>query len=172
MASAMSSFSVVFCLSGHTGSINALAFSPDGLYLASGADDGIIFVFELTAGREVYKLDALAPVTALLWSGEHIYAGFGNGRLLCAKVTDVRRHHRYGLQTPTDPFEQDEFMAYYLPRTGDGIIEFIARDDPTGRLAVCVGPKLEIWTPVQVAQPCRSCQMICTPAGYSADARP
>ena len=58
-------------------------------FIATGADDGIIFVFDVETGQETHKIDGLAPVTALLWSDTayELYAGFGNGTVL---LTDVR----------------------------------------------------------------------------------
>ena len=79
-------------LTGHVASINALAFSPDGTYLASGADDGFIIVYDVASGREAHKLDGKSPVTALLWSGE-LYAGFADGRVARAELMPVRFSH-------------------------------------------------------------------------------
>lgn len=82
----MAPYDLLSILTGHTASVNALAFSEDGQYLASGSDDGIIFVFETTSWQDVHKIDGLSPVTALLWSAGLLYAGFGDGRLLCVDL--------------------------------------------------------------------------------------
>lgn len=81
---------MVSVLRGHSASINALSFSPDGQYLASGSDDGTIYVFEAKNWQDIFKIDGLSPVTALLWSSDAcagpLCAGFGDGRLLCIDV--------------------------------------------------------------------------------------
>jgi len=42
--------------SGHTASVQALAFSPDGRPLASGGYDSAIIVWNLSSGREEFRL--------------------------------------------------------------------------------------------------------------------
>jgi WD40 repeat protein len=66
-------------LSGHQGDISALAFSPDGSILASGAqDDNVIRVWDVAAGRELRQLEghtgwirslAFSPDGSILASG-------------------------------------------------------------------------------------------------------
>jgi WD40 repeat protein len=52
----------------HHDSINTLAFSPDGSLFASGADDGLIIIFEgHGSGDEVIRFQIKAPITALVW---------------------------------------------------------------------------------------------------------
>lgn len=50
---------------GHRGSVQALAFSPDGRWLASGGYDKVIIVWNLASGREEFRLggqkDTIAP---------------------------------------------------------------------------------------------------------------
>ncbi len=41
---------------GHRGSVQALAFSPDGRWLASGGYDKVIIVWNLSSGREEFRL--------------------------------------------------------------------------------------------------------------------
>lgn len=79
----------------HTDSINALAFSPDGRLLASGGDDGLLYVFVPSDGRVVHKLRGDVPVTALEWDPrEHaqLYVGFGDGRVVIMHITKVGRN--------------------------------------------------------------------------------
>lgn len=50
---------------GHTQSVQALAFSPDGKWLASGGYDKSIIVWDLTSGREEFHLGGLpVPLAA------------------------------------------------------------------------------------------------------------
>lgn len=53
---------------GHSGTINALAFSPDGMYLASGSDDESVIVWNLPLGRYFYRCLFRSPVDSLLWN--------------------------------------------------------------------------------------------------------
>src|SRR5258708_25213383 len=50
---------------GHSGAVQALAFSPDGRWLASGGYDKVIIVWNLSSGREEFRLggqkDTIAP---------------------------------------------------------------------------------------------------------------
>ncbi|CAG87375.2 DEHA2D16522p [Debaryomyces hansenii CBS767] len=93
---------------GHTEKIRTLSISPDGLWLATGSDDGSVRIWEILTGRQVYKTVLVADdntddnIESLEWNpdsnsgilaaiaGEHIYLivppifGFdieNNGRL-------------------------------------------------------------------------------------------
>ncbi|MEU0881461.1 hypothetical protein ABZ345_22855 [Lentzea sp. NPDC005914] len=56
--------------SGHEGAVPAVAFSPDGTYLASGGNDTTIRLWEVGAERSIARLCARnpAPLTAEQWS--------------------------------------------------------------------------------------------------------
>ena len=47
------SLALVFIHSGHTGPVSALAWSPDGRWLASGGEDGMVHVWNATTGDPV-----------------------------------------------------------------------------------------------------------------------
>jgi WD40 repeat protein len=67
----------------HYDSINTLAFSHDGSLFASGADDGLIIIFQgHSSGREIRRFQVKAPVTTLLWHsrfGHTVVAGDASG---------------------------------------------------------------------------------------------
>lgn len=77
-------FSPYICardLIGHRDSINAIAFAPDGRYLASGGDDSLLFVFNPHTGSVVHKLVTGSPVTALHWDAsgvDQLFVGLGS----------------------------------------------------------------------------------------------
>jgi WD40 repeat protein len=66
---------------GHSGSINAAAFSPDGRLVVSGGDDPIAIVWEAATGRVIRRLVGhKSPVTAVAFSpdGRFILTGSGD----------------------------------------------------------------------------------------------
>src|SRR6266700_4246031 len=53
----------------HTGSIHRLAFTPDGHTLASGGDDAVIRLWDVSTGKPLQLLSSQnSPIYALAWS--------------------------------------------------------------------------------------------------------
>jgi WD40 repeat protein len=68
-------------LSGHTSTVNSVAFSPDGRLLASGSDDGTIKLWEVATGNLVRTLTGNDPVGSIAFSPD--------GRFLAADSEDA-----------------------------------------------------------------------------------
>lgn len=78
-------YTCVFTFTGHTDSVNALEFSPRAQFLASGGDNGILYILDFKTGREVRKLVGTSPITALCWHPSYrnsSFAGYGDGRVV------------------------------------------------------------------------------------------
>ena len=54
-------------ISGHCNTVNTLSFSPDGLYLASGRDDGLVLILNALTGIEVRRFMDTSAVTTVVW---------------------------------------------------------------------------------------------------------
>ena len=88
----------VTTLSGHRDTVTALEFSPDGRFLVSGGQDGVLLIFSTTDWRLVHKFVDASPVLALLWHPileGHLFCGFKSGdvhalRLNQATVSSCR----------------------------------------------------------------------------------
>lgn len=79
----------------HQDSINALAFSPDGRFLASGGDDCVVFVLDPTNGQVYHKIRSRVAITALEWDHSdeqpyRLFIGYSSGEVVIATVTAVR----------------------------------------------------------------------------------
>ena len=44
---------------GHTGKIRTISIDPQGLWLATGSDDGSVRIWEILTGRQVYKIQLI-----------------------------------------------------------------------------------------------------------------
>ena len=67
---------------GHSDTINSLSFSPDGIYLASCADDQSLLVWNVEEGRLLYRVLFKSKVDRILWhptSPATIIVGCDNG---------------------------------------------------------------------------------------------
>ncbi|KAK3896501.1 hypothetical protein C8A05DRAFT_20530, partial [Staphylotrichum tortipilum] len=70
-------------LQGHSGSVNAVAFSPDSRLIASGSDDETVRVWDAATGAErcVRPIDTVLRFLSFSSCGEHLVTDRGTLRL-------------------------------------------------------------------------------------------
>lgn len=69
---------------GHSDTINAVAFSPDGKHLASGGDDRVAIVWDTSGGTLLYRAKFDSQVDCLLWHPVYpdtLIVGCANGSI-------------------------------------------------------------------------------------------
>ena len=71
-------------LTGHTRSVNGVAFSPDGKLLAAGSGDNMVMLWDAASGKEVRTLAATSSVGSVAFSpdGKLLAAGSGDNTLI------------------------------------------------------------------------------------------
>ena len=57
----------------HEASVNSVAFSPDGKYLATGSDDKTAGVWEVTTGKQIARMSHKSPVCSVAFSPDGKY---------------------------------------------------------------------------------------------------
>lgn len=66
-------FLLTATLKGHTATITAVEFSPDGRFLASAGDDGAILIFSTSSWSPVCCFLDVSPASVLLWHEKKRY---------------------------------------------------------------------------------------------------
>ncbi|EDR13098.1 uncharacterized protein LACBIDRAFT_322537 [Laccaria bicolor S238N-H82] len=76
----------------HKNSVNTLAFSLDGKFLASGDEDGVLVIFNTKSGSQCGGATFLAPITSLIWAlnGTIIFVGIESNGLSKAKLVGYK----------------------------------------------------------------------------------
>jgi WD40 repeat protein len=90
-------------LKGHSGKVNAVAFTADGSRLATGSDDKTIKVWDTTTGKEIRALTGFAaPVRFLAFSADGKTLAFANANktVLWDLAADKERGHYHGVESP------------------------------------------------------------------------
>ncbi|KAH9922191.1 WD40-repeat-containing domain protein [Fomitopsis serialis] len=86
---------------GHSDVVNALAFSPDGLYLASGSDDESVIIWNATLGTYLYRFTCDSRVDSLLWhpvEQETLIVGCQSGSLLQVRGFSLTHNEVYDIR--------------------------------------------------------------------------
>ena len=115
-------------LRGHTNAINRIAWSPDGIYLASPSDDKIIRIWDVQSGTCVHTLHGhTGMVLSVAWSpdGQILASGAQDNTICLWDVTNGQH-----LQTLVGHSDYVRNVAW----SPDGIYLASASDDQTIRL--------------------------------------
>ncbi|KAF9786231.1 WD40-repeat-containing domain protein, partial [Thelephora terrestris] len=131
-------YEIAETLTGHTSSITVVLFSPDGEYLASGSESGVVLVTATESWETVKTLVNVSPVTALLWDPTFpvtLVCGFASGATLTVHIVATLSNL---------PSKQDRSEHGVWADTFDGPIHCISINDLGHILAIGHGREVTL----------------------------
>lgn len=110
---------------GHTAAIDAVAFSPDGKYMASGGNDNIIILWDVPSGREIktfkgHKAGIIA--LAFLKDGKHIASADSDWNMMVWDIDTGKEALKYSIKYFPFKYNLDGFVRF----SGDGTYALVA----------------------------------------------
>ncbi|KAF9642260.1 WD40 repeat-like protein [Thelephora ganbajun] len=132
-------------LTGHSGTITTLQFSPDCKFLASGSNHGVLLVFSTSSWRPLKRLIDVSPITTIVWHDTERYlllCGCESGDLHFLNFTksSVRL---LPLRSHSSCDQQQEISTDSTSRF-DGPIRSLSFSPATPTLAVGYGEEVSI----------------------------
>jgi WD domain, G-beta repeat len=145
----MTAYIDLHTLRGHSDSVNCVAFSPCGKYLASGGDDNLLIVWTIDKGREQYRLFFEGPIFSLLWhpvQPETIVIGRGDGVIYqSTKLSLVSNSHFILIYIiPIKTVLQPEHAGTMIHIGIDGPVHCMRYSEETRFLAVGCGHEVHV----------------------------
>ena len=77
---------------GHSDAVATIAFSPNGLLLASGGLDGRVCIWDVRSSKLLYAFSGKSAVLSLLWLGmsnKNLVCGMANGTIVPLAISRV-----------------------------------------------------------------------------------
>ena len=139
-------FSVHTTLDGHGATITAMEFSPDGRFLASAGDDGVVLIFSTLSWTPVCRFIDVSPVSVLRWHRKKdnlLFCGHRNGDLhvLTMSKSMVSIHRR----TPAVPLKNiKQKLAVVQISSFGGCIYSLSFSKISPRVAVAYGNEVAL----------------------------
>ena len=127
--------------------LTCLAFSIDGIYLASGNANGVLVIASAASGQRLHVVRAQSGVLSLVWAplqDYELWVGYADGRLVKLKVLSVSDDHRPHRAIALIYYTQNKisitgFFVHQYP------LEQMAFDRPGEWLATGGRTELKIW---------------------------
>nr|VWO95111.1 Transcriptional repressor rco-1 [Ganoderma boninense] len=85
---------------GHSDTINSLAFSRDGVHLASGGDDHLVIIWNAQNAQLLYRLVFESAVDCVIWHPVHpetVIIGLETGYLFQLRDFSLHAHQRHDI---------------------------------------------------------------------------
>ncbi|KIO05126.1 hypothetical protein M404DRAFT_9132 [Pisolithus tinctorius Marx 270] len=158
----MSPFRLTFdLLNGHSNTINVLAFSSCGSYLASGGEDKLLIIWRVSDSMLLYALAFESPVTALVWHPNApaiLFCGCENGAVLRLKNFSAtalsQRSISFGVRGQVRCIDYDSHLRRLA--VGMGQLILVSAETPTGNFlgsirlspsedVLCAGDDDRLW---------------------------